>query len=74
MAKAERPPPQLHIRIFLSWPGDVAEERDLARRLLKAELPYDPVFRGRVTCDVGELGRPGVGPAPCWLPSRRRRR
>ena len=42
----------LHLKIFLSSPGDVAKERELARRLLKDELPYDPFLRGKVTFDV----------------------
>jgi hypothetical protein len=41
MADAEGPQ-RLHVRVFLSSPGDVAEERDLARRLLKEELPVIP--------------------------------
>ena len=40
------------IRVFLSSPGDVAEERELARRLLKDELPTDPFLRGRLTFDL----------------------
>jgi hypothetical protein len=45
---------QIHqIRVFLSSPGDVADERALARRLLKDELPSDPLLlRGYVTFDV----------------------
>src|SRR5918997_4897021 len=39
-------------RVFLSSPGDVADERALARHLLKDELPYDPFLRGRVAFDV----------------------
>ena len=46
---SDRPQP---IRVFLSSPGDVADERALARRLLKEELPYDPFLRGRVAFDV----------------------
>ncbi|HET6520495.1 MAG TPA: hypothetical protein VFG47_11865, partial [Geminicoccaceae bacterium] len=46
---AERPP--LHLRVFLSSPGDVADERNLARRVLKDELPVDPFLRGRVFHD-----------------------
>ena len=42
----------LHLRVFLSSPGDVADERNLARRLLKDELPVDPFLRDRVTLDV----------------------
>jgi hypothetical protein len=44
-------PPQ-HLRVFLSSPGDVADERGLARRVLKDELPYDPLLQGRVTFEV----------------------
>jgi hypothetical protein len=40
------------LRVFLSSPGDVAEERAVARRLLKDELPYDPFLRGRVAFEV----------------------
>ena len=41
------------IRVFLSSPGDVADERALARRLLKDELPSDPLLlRGSVAFDV----------------------
>ena len=42
----------LHFRVFLSSPGDVADERELARRVLKDELPYDPLLHGRVTFEV----------------------
>ena len=44
-------PAPLHLRVFISSPGDVADERNLARRLLKDELPYDPFLRGKVTLD-----------------------
>jgi hypothetical protein len=40
------------IRIFLSSPGDVADERGLAARIVKQELPYDPFLRGRLTFDL----------------------
>jgi conflict system STAND superfamily ATPase len=36
---------------LISSPGDVADERNLARHLLKDELPYDPFLRGKVTLD-----------------------
>ncbi len=62
MAKAERPPPR-HIRVFLSSPGDVAEERELARRLIKDELPVDPFLRDRVTLDVVSWDDPAA-PTP----------
>jgi hypothetical protein len=48
--KQMKAPPQ--IRIFLSSPGDVADERGLATRIVKQELPYDPLFRGRLTFDL----------------------
>jgi predicted metalloprotease len=35
-----------HFRVFLSSPGDVSEERVLARKIIKDELPYDPFLRG----------------------------
>jgi (1->4)-alpha-D-glucan 1-alpha-D-glucosylmutase len=51
-AMSERLQPH-QIRVFLSSPGDVADERALARRLLKEELPSDPLLqRGSVTFDV----------------------
>src|SRR3954468_10402985 len=61
-----KPPPK-HLRVFLASPGDVADERALARRLLKDELPYDPFLRGRVTFDVVSWDDP-VAPTP--LPAR----
>jgi hypothetical protein len=39
-------------RIFLSSPGDVTAERQIARDLLKNELPYDPLLKGRVHFEV----------------------
>jgi hypothetical protein len=48
------------IRVFLSSPGDVADERALARRLLKDELPYDPLLRGRVIFEVVSWDDPAV--------------
>ena len=40
------------IRVFLSSPGDVTDERTQARRLLKEVLSYTPGLRGKVTFDV----------------------
>ena len=51
----------LHLKIFLSSPGDVAEERELARHLIKDELPYDPLLRGKVTFDVFSWDDPAAG-------------
>jgi hypothetical protein len=39
-------------RVFLSSPGDVADERALARRILKEELSYDPFLRGKVAFEA----------------------
>jgi hypothetical protein len=40
------------IRVFLSSPGDVSEERILARKIIKEELPVDPFLRGRVALEI----------------------
>jgi len=39
-------------KIFLSSPGDVLEERDIVRELVKEALPYSPFVRGRATFDI----------------------
>jgi hypothetical protein len=55
-AAAARPNPAMsgpiHLKVFLSSPGDVTEERQAIVRLIKDELPYDPLLRDRVTFDV----------------------
>src|SRR3954452_23115761 len=56
------PAPQ-HLRVFLASPGDVSDERALARRLLKDELPYRPFLRGRVVFDVVSWDDPAA-PTP----------
>ena len=40
------------VRIFLSSPGDVAEERTLARQLIDSELPKLPSLRGRLALEL----------------------
>jgi tetratricopeptide (TPR) repeat protein len=40
------------IRIFLSSPGDVAEERRIARSMVKDVLPVDPFIRGKASIDI----------------------
>lgn len=55
-------PEPLHLRIFLSSPGDVAEERKIARELI-AELPRQPLLRGKVSLDVIAYDDPDA-PAP----------
>ena len=45
------------IRIFLSSPGDVAEERRLARELIEGALRKDPAYRDRLSIRVRGVGR-----------------
>ncbi len=40
-----------HIRVFLSSPSDVGDERNLALRVIE-KLPYDPLLRGKVTIEA----------------------
>ena len=49
-----------HIRIFLSSPGDVAEERSLALQVIE-HLPHRPAFRDRVTLGPVAWEKPGAG-------------
>ena len=51
-----------HVRIFLSSPGDVAEERDHARDLIKNVLPFIPFVRDRATFDVISWDDPHASP------------
>jgi hypothetical protein len=60
MARDDSP---LIVYVFLSSPGDVPEERNAARDLLKAELPYDPLLRGKVMFDVTSWDDP-TAPSP----------
>jgi HEAT repeat protein len=62
------PAPQ-HLRVFLASPGDVADERALARRLIEKELPSDPLLHGQVTFEVVSWDDPV---APIALPARLR--
>ncbi len=48
-----------HIRIFLSSPGDVADERGLALDVLD-KLPYDPLLRGKITLEIVAWDKPGA--------------
>ena len=57
------------IRVFLSSPGDVADERALALKLLRMELPSDPLLRDRgVAFDVVSWDDPA---APTPMPATR---
>jgi hypothetical protein len=42
----------LHLRVFLSSPGDVPKERRIGRKLLRDVLAVDPFIRNRATFDV----------------------
>ncbi|MBZ0281043.1 MAG: HEAT repeat domain-containing protein [Anaerolineae bacterium] len=48
-----------HIRIFLSSPSDVAEERAIAIQVID-HLPYDPLLRGKLTAEVVAWDKPGA--------------
>lgn len=52
-----------HINIFLSSPGDVADERTYARQIIDDELPKKPMFRGRLTFDAVSWDDPNA-PVP----------
>jgi formylglycine-generating enzyme required for sulfatase activity len=49
-----------HLRVFLASPGDVADERALALRVLE-QLQYDPLLRGRITVETVAWDKPGAG-------------
>jgi hypothetical protein len=50
----------LPLRVFLASPGDVGDERALARQVLE-RLPYDPLLRGRIAIEVVAWDQPGAG-------------
>ena len=54
--------PRRHIQIFLSSPGDVADERQIARDLIKDVLSVDPFIRDRATFDVISWDDPHAAP------------
>ena len=39
----------LHLKIFISSPGDVQDERNLARQLIKDEPPVDGSLLGKIS-------------------------
>jgi hypothetical protein len=51
-----------HLRVFISSPGDVREERDIARSVV-AELQLNPLLRGRATFEPVSWDDPAA-PAP----------
>lgn len=48
-----------HLRIFLSSPGDVGDERALALKVAE-NLPYDPLLFGKVTFEVVAWDKKGI--------------
>ncbi|MGF1643748.1 MAG: SIR2 family protein [Thiotrichales bacterium] len=56
----------MHLRFFLSSPGDVLEERTIAQQVIEQELPKDPLLRGQVTCEAVRWDDPS---APIAMPA-----
>lgn len=54
------------IRVFLSSPGDVKDERHLLLSMLKEELPYEPFIRGNYSIDPVSWDDPA---APIAMPA-----
>lgn len=52
----------LHLRVFISSPGDVGDERRLAREIIEA-LPRDPAYRGKITSEAVAYDDPDA-PSP----------
>lgn len=50
----------LRLRVFLASPGDVSDERALARQVLE-RLPYDPFVRNRLEIEIVAWDQPGGG-------------
>ena len=64
--KHNHPAPPTHLRIFLASPGDVSEERTVARQVIE-RLPYDPLLRDRITVDLVTWDGPGGAPMEATL-------
>ena len=56
----------MHLRFFLSSPGDVADERTFAQQVIEQELPKDPLLRGQITCEAMRWDDPN---APVTMPA-----
>lgn len=56
----------MHLRFFLSSPGDVADERTFAQQVIEQELPKDPLLRGQITCEAMRWDDPN---APVAMPA-----
>ena len=58
--------PPVHLRFFISSPGDVARERTLAQEVVEQEIPKDPLLRGQLTCEAVRWDDPA---APAAMPA-----
>jgi hypothetical protein len=56
--KQRNPAPLLYLHIFLASPGDVTEERKIAREVIE-RLPKDPLLRDQIAVDVVAWDGPG---------------
>ena len=56
----------MHLRFFLSSPGDVADERIFAQQVIEQELPKDAFLRGQITCEAMRWDDPA---APVTMPA-----
>jgi hypothetical protein len=56
--KQQSPAPPLYLHVFLASPGDVGEEREIARDVME-RLPKDPLLQDKVTIDVVAWDGPG---------------
>ena len=52
---------QLHLRVFLASPGDVVNERTLAKQVIE-HAQYDSRWRGLITLEVIAWDTPGAVP------------
>ena len=58
MEVRDDPARPIHLRIFIASPGDVAEEREIARTVIQ-ELPSDPQLHDKITTDPVAWDGPG---------------
>ncbi|NTU49094.1 MAG: SIR2 family protein, partial [Syntrophobacteraceae bacterium] len=56
----------MHLRFFVSSPGDVADERTFAQQVIEDELPKDLFLRGQITCEAMRWDDPN---APVSMPA-----
>lgn len=56
----------MHLRFFLSSPGDVADERTFAQQVIEHELPKNPLLRDQITCEAIRWDDPN---APVSMPA-----